>query len=297
MSDLIYWLIGIVLVAGLSPFAWKALRLIGRQPQVSLPEVIATSRVLFDLVVNLQQHRGMSSAWLSGDASFAARLRDKQAAIDSLLPALQRDARAEGERHAPCFTGNEVALFVFRWRSLVDALAGKTPEQSIAEHSQLISQLLNWLAAVGEARLEPLLDRADQVGTVRNFAYRLPALAECLGQMRAIGSSVAARQACSPVARVRLMFLVSKVEGLLEQALRASSAGQSSPRARSAIVELIGLVRSSILAGDGIKVSPEQYFGVATRAVDAVVAWVGESGQALERVSPQAPGGLTLLPG
>ena len=297
MSDLIYWLIGAVLAAALTPFAWKALRAAGRRPQASLPEVLAASRVLFELVVNLQQHRGMSSAWLSGDASFAPRLREKQAVIDNLLPALQRDARSETARHAPCFTGNEVSLFIFRWRSLVDALAGKTPEQSIAEHSQLISQLLNWLAAVGEARLEPLLDRADQVGTVRNFAYRLPALAECLGQMRAIGSSVAARKACSPVARVRLMFLVSKVEGLLEQALRASNAGQSSPRARSAIIELIGLVRSGILAGDGIKVSPEQYFGVATRAVDGVVAWVGESGQVLERVSPQAPGGMTLLPG
>lgn len=261
--------------------------------QQNLGEVLETSRQLFNLVVNLQQHRGMSSAWLSGDAGFLPRIREKQALIDTLFPALQRDARREGARYSPCFSGNEFSLFIFRWHSLVETLANKQPEQSIAEHGQLIALVLNWLAALGEARLEPLAGGGDQVGRVCNYARRLPTLTECLGQARAIGSSVAARRACSPVDRVRLMFLIGRAEALLEQATQANDGGQVTVLARTAIRDLTHTVRTSMLLSDGISVSPESYFSVATKAIDSVVAWIAQSGNQLQSLT--RAGGSSFL--
>src|SRR5213593_3784018 len=40
---------------------------------------------LLSLLKDLQQHRGMSSAWLSGDASFKGRLAGKRADIENDL--------------------------------------------------------------------------------------------------------------------------------------------------------------------------------------------------------------------
>lgn len=253
--------------------------------QQSLGEILETSRLLFNLVIHLQQHRGMSSAWLSGDASFLPHIREKQVLIDTLFPALLRDARREGERHAPCFNGNDFSLFIFRWRSLVDGLASRQPEQCIVEHGQLIALVLNWLAALGEARLEPLAGAGDQAGRVGNYARRLPALAESLGQARAIGSSVAARHACSPVARVRLMFLIGRAEALLQQATQADDGGTVTVQARTAIRNLAHMIRTSMLLGEGVVVTPESYFALATRAIDSVVAWIEQSGGQLQSLA------------
>jgi len=293
MNTEIPWIVTfIVLGAALIIFWQRRLnRLKGGQQ--NLEEVLETSRQLFNLVINLQQHRGMCSAWLSGDANFLPRIREKQALIDTLFPGLQRDARREGTRHSPCFSGNEFSLFVFRWHSLVETLASKQPEQSIAEHSQLIALVLNWLAALGEARLEPLTGGGEQVGRVCNYARRLPTLAECLGQARAIGSSVAARHACSPVARVRLMFLIGRAEALLEQAMQANDGGRVTVQARAAIRDLTHTVRTSMLLSDGVSVSPENYFAVATRAIDSVVAWIEQSGNQLQNLT-RASGSPTL---
>lgn len=292
MHTFIPWGVTLVLLAAVLIMFWQRHlnRLQGSRQ--SLAEVLATSQLLFNLVIQLQQHRGMSSAWLSGDRSFLPRLKEKQALINTLLPDLQRDARREGANHAPCLTSNDFALFVFRWRSLVDVLADKQPEQSIAEHSQLIALLLNWLAALGEARLEPLVG-GHQLGLVCNYAHRLPTLAECLGQARAIGSAVAARHACSPVARVRLMFLIGRAEALLEQATQANDGGRVTLQARVAIRDLTHTVRTNMLLSDGVSVTPENYFAVATRAIDSVVAWIGQNGTHLQNLAqPPVAGDL-----
>jgi hypothetical protein len=251
-------------------------------------EIFAASRHLFSLAVHLQQHRGMSSAWLAGDASFLPRLGEKQTFIETLFPGLLRFARSEGARQSACFTANEVALFIFRWRNLVQTQAGKEAEQSIAEHSQLIAQLLGWLSALGEERIEPLPGCSQPIGRVRNFSHRLPALTECLGQARAIGASVAARQACSPLARVKLMFLIGRAEAMLEQATQADDAGALTILARAALRELSHAVRTSMLLSDGVCVSPEAFYDVATRAIDGVVVWLEQSGRQLQAQAEDA---------
>jgi len=215
----------------------------------------------------------MSSAWLAGDAGFLPALLIRAERIEELFPQLSRLARTEGSRSSPCLTANDATLLIFRWRNLVETLSGKQPEQSIAEHSQLISVLLKWLVLFGERRIEPQLAN-DRIGLVRNYAHRLPALTECLGQARAVGSSVAARQACSPVARVRLMFLIARVEAMLEQAAQAHDGGRATALVRAAIRELAHIVRTSMLLSDGVSVSPEQFYTVASRAIERVVDWL-----------------------
>jgi len=285
-SQLILMLFAFATSAVLLVF-WQRQRVRARRDLPGFEETLAASSDLFTLLIHLQKYRGMSSAWLAGDAGFLPRLRDKEVLIATLFPALLRHARLEGTRPQPCFTANEAGLFVFSWRNLVESQAGKEAEQSMAEHGQLIAQLLRWLSALGERRIEPLF-ADDQLGRVRNFTHRLPLLTECLGQAWAIGSSVAARQACSAVARVRLMFVIGQAEALLDQAAQADDGGRTFRQARSTIGDLTHVVRTSMLLSDGVSVSADAYFVIASRAIDGVVAWMDDCGGQLQGLLPQA---------
>lgn len=247
----------------------------------SLDSTLAACRSLLALIGHFQQHRGMSSALLSGDKIFRTRLDGKGRDIEGLIPTLREVAGREGARVHPCLTPNDLALFQFQWGQLREKLNGLSVEQSIAQHSFLIDQLLQWLAALGESRLEVLLVDRCARGLVRNYASRLPALTECLGQARALGMSVAARRGCSAVARVRLMFLVARAEALLNQANEASGHGPKAEMAALAVQEMARVIRTRMLLSSGISVAAQEYFDIATVAVDSVFAWINESGTLL----------------
>ena len=247
----------------------------------SLDGTLAACRSLLALVGHLQQHRGMSSALLSGDQGFRTRLDGKGREIEQLIPSLRAVAREESTRAHPCLTQNDLSLFQFQWGQLREKLGGLSVEQSIAQHSFLIDQLLQWLAALGESRVEVLLVDRCARGLVRNYASRLPALTECLGQARALGTSVAAQRGCSAVARVRLMFLVARAEALLSQAKEAGGQGPKAERAALAVQEMARVIRTRMLLSSGISVAAQEYFDIATAAVDSVFAWINESGTAL----------------
>ncbi|MFX4654695.1 nitrate- and nitrite sensing domain-containing protein, partial [Acinetobacter baumannii] len=50
---------------------------------------------LLQLVHSLQQHRGMSTAWLAGDALFESPMRARRRAVQHDIEALETTARAE----------------------------------------------------------------------------------------------------------------------------------------------------------------------------------------------------------
>ncbi|MFC5303001.1 nitrate- and nitrite sensing domain-containing protein [Azospira restricta] len=259
---------------------WLARRHAGNAP-VS-PAALAACGSLLRLVSHLQQHRGLSSGWLAGDEGFAARMMARRADIEALLAALSPLVLAEEKYARPCMTANDLALFRHQWRTLVDTLADGSVEQNIGRHTRLITRVLDWLDAFGEARIELPAGRRLPPGLVRNYTHRLPALAECLGQARALGSSVAVQKRCPAVSRVRLMFLAARAETLLDQA--GAAAGPVGLRASEAVRGLVVAVRTGILDAGGVSLSADAYFAQATRAIDAVFAWAGDCAADIERL-------------
>ena len=280
MSWVIYTMLALaIVIVGVSAMLYRRRR--WEYAGKSLDNTLQACRSLLALVGHFQQHRGMSSALLSGDQAFRSRLDGKGREIEALIPTLREVAKEEGARAHPCLTQNDLALFQFNWGQLREKLSGLSVEQSIAQHSFLIDQLLQWLAALGESRVEVLLvDRCTR-GLVRNYASRLPALTECLGQARALGTSVAAKRGCSAVARVRLMFLVARAEALLNQANEVGGLGPKADKAALAVQEMARVIRTRMLLSSGISVAAQEYFDIATAAIDCVFAWINESGTAL----------------
>jgi hypothetical protein len=253
--------------------------LLGRRRRVkrSATEItasLADCRALLHLAAEIQQHRGLSSTWLSGNSSFEAKVRARRHCIEQQFPVLREIVNREELHAVPCITSNEWRLFQFHWRELCEGLAGFSPEQSFTLHSRLVQKLLAWLEALGEARIA--LGRRRQVPpeVVRNVFQRLPMLSEVLGQARAIGSAVAVRGNCSPVARVRLLFLVSKAEALLAQVHRSLPKMAEQEEACRAVEHMAQTIRHGILARSGTIVAADQYFAIASSAIDAVYDWI-----------------------
>lgn len=260
-------------------------RLRGRRGAWRADAVVALGACtrLIGMLSALQQHRGLSTGWLAGDASFESRMHARRRDIDALMPALMAVAAHENGMLRPCFTVQDAALFRHRWRELVDGLAKATPEQNIAAHTRQIERLTGMLAALGEARIELPGGSTLPPGLAKNFAYRLPALSECLGQARAIGSGAAAAGQCAPVARVRLVFLASRAESLLRQASEVDGGQAAGLLARQNVDRLATLVRTGLLASARTTITAEAYFAAATEAIDSVFGWIRASGETLQK--------------
>lgn len=282
MNDI---LIGIFILAlAVATFVWLQFQRQRRRTEagVEAQAMLAACNQLLALLEHLQQHRGMSSAWLAGDKSFEGRMRIKREAIEAVFPRLQAAIALESGQPCPCLTANEVNGFRTKWRALIEDLQGLSAEESIATHSQLIGHILIWLSDLGEARIElPASGRVPH-GLVRNYAYRLPNLSECLGQARAIGSSVAARHTCSPVARVRLLFLLTRAEELLGQAYDGGGNQAAGQQASRAVAILAATIRTEMLGTSTVSIAADAYFNAATQAIDAVYQWIKSCGRVLE---------------
>ncbi|MBX3668468.1 MAG: nitrate- and nitrite sensing domain-containing protein [Rhodocyclaceae bacterium] len=239
-------------------------------------DALAICRPMLKLLAALQQHRGMASGWLAGDANFGPRMEERRREIERLFAAIALALVPENACAVPCMTLQDFRLLRHRWQELLHGLGGLSVDESIARHTAIIARILLLLDAVGETRIG--LTRMGSLPQVGNFARRLPALTEALGQARAIGTGVAARGACSPVDRVRLLFLISRAETLLQQAQADAAASHAAGAASRLVAELAAVLRTEMLHAEGVRVASADYFAMATRAIDSVFAWIDASG-------------------
>lgn len=243
---------------------------------------------LLQLVHSLQQHRGMSTAWLAGDALFETPMRARRRAVQHDIDALDATARAEMASDGPCITPYELALLDAQWKELCAVLDGSpaaiSADDNLTRHSLLVSHVLGWLAAVGNRRIAPVA--ASGSGLLRTWISTLPALGEQLGQARAVGSVAAARGVCTAAERMRLRYLASRAESLMHQAIADTPRLPGALPATERIVRLLGLLRSDLLAATD-RMTAELYFAEATAAIDAIYAWMTSCEDALRGVLAQ----------
>lgn len=258
-----------------------------RARQREIREGLTACRQLQKMVALLQQHRGLSSAWLAGGA-FSSRMQEKRGEIERQWSVLSDLAHIESRRIRPCYGADDLINLLGLWNETVAHLEASSTDQNIARHSRMIAKLLEWTQAVGESRIELPGHGLLPGGLARSFSCRLPALTECLGQARALGSAAASRKLCDPVAKVRLMFLIARAESLLNQAGESDTpAGRI---ARREIEAVFSAVRGQLLGNEGVSIAPDTFFTIATQAIDAVFAWIEACEQSVETLLERAEG-------
>jgi hypothetical protein len=230
---------------------------------------------LQQLVMHLQRHRGLSSVYLNGDKSAAVRLAREREDANRLIHTLAQlpDSHLSAADVLPKAQWQQ---FCHDWQQLCATLDTLGAADSIHQHTELITLALNWLRAIGEASLSR--SSADHAW-VSVLVDQLPALSEALGQARAISAGIAVRGHCSAVARVRLAYLMTRIEGLAHTCRRALSADRHGhhpamreglSRIDAATQHMLTCLRCQMSGNPSANGS--DCFAVATEAIDAVFA-------------------------
>lgn len=247
---------------------------------------IRVNRLVKQLLLDLQQHRGMAGAYLGGDKSFATRIEQKRSAIERDLSALD-ELRGLG-----LMTLSRLDGISQDWQALRKEITALTLEASFLRHSELIRAVLYLMGDVAERSQIGGICAAD-AALVNALWSKLPAAAEGLGQARAMGASVAAQGYCSSVARIKLRFLeerVGETMGWVSRDLARAGLAQAQvePVSRAweashqTVREFLALLDETLINAERPAIDAEHYFGAATKTLDSVFRVFDQASDVLE---------------
>ena len=233
------------------------------------------------LIQHIPEHRGMSGAFLSGDASFRAKVLDKQAAVDGMFDKLRgMDERLGESLH----TGDKVRALVNEWQALKNAVFSMTPEESMTAHNELFAhaiELGQHAADTSGMVLDPSL---DSYYLIDMLVVQMPILIEGMGQSRAIGVGVVVKgegefssqdweQLTFRLERIRMA--AKALNGNLDAIYNENPTLKEAlaDKGREAIANVDGftrLIKDNLLEADTISISAAEIFSSSTRAINAV---------------------------
>jgi len=235
---------------------------------------ISASRLVKQLLFDVQQHRAMASALLNGDESFASKLKRKQVDIERGISALNACRNPEliiDERWNDILTG---------WQSLCKDVLTLTPEDSFRRHVALVRIIVYLMGDVAE-RSQIVGPRAIDVALVNALWSKLPNAVEGLGQARALGTGVAVKGSCNGVTRTRLRFLLGRVRETVElvsddlaraDATQAANMMRAWQSTAQSVNNFLVLLEEKIINAEKPSIDAEHYFSAATQTIDALFA-------------------------
>jgi len=201
-------------------------------------------------IEHIQQHRGMTAAYLNGATEFKDRILQKRSVVDTKLAELKQ---IDAQLGTQLGTGK------------ANTLSMSTGE-AIKAHSAMIAEMLtlmNQVADASEITLDPKLD-SYYIGAA--LVSSLPNMLENMGQARAIGSSVAVkRRFANRKLFVKLAVLSSNIDNYFTHVSKNLNTPTESNN--SAIREMQALLNDELLHKENITVSGDTVFNKATTAI------------------------------
>lgn len=231
------------------------------------------------LLRDVQQHRGLANAFLSGDASLKGRLLDIQQAVSNDLEAVGSVDREYGQEYK---SSEALAALGQRWAGLRAKVTNLKPDESFDLHTKFVKEgIMGLQVHVGnESQLirDPDVDSHWLMDAV---VLKIPELTEVVAQARGIGAGAAARKALSSEERVRLTGLMTQGKTILTgmnrdlgYVLSANRGLESELKpayqgATNAMDAFFKIVEQRLLGVPTVTITPTEYFDAGTRAVDA----------------------------
>src|SRR5882762_669420 len=181
---------------------------------------------LLVLLNDLQEQRGLSSIWLSGDASFKSRVDAKREDVEKDVRIVDEiDQRLDGALHTRA-----------RWtelsddiRNLASRTSNATPSENFELHSRTIEKTIALLTRVGDASNLTLDPDLDSYYVMNILVFQGPELSEVVAQARGLGSRIAANKGSDPneldeLNRLAILmgFLQKKVDDSLGKVSQAN---------------------------------------------------------------------------
>ena len=246
------------------------------QSMVSTQHELEGLRVLERAIRTLeiaQQHRGLSSGVLSGNASMQAPRAAKEKEVDQVLEATARELPAslvEGARWKAVRSD---------WEAIRSQGLNWSAAESVARHTQWIERLLLFMVDVADDSELTLEGEMGYYYLMDTIVTKLPATLEPIGQTRARGTAILMRKSMSMQQRVDLIAGLAQIENAQRaQLLAVEKIGQSLPQALqtlkngrrefdAGVQNVLGMVRDEIL-GEKYGIGANDYFATTTALLD-----------------------------
>ncbi|GKT16926.1 methyl-accepting chemotaxis protein [Acidovorax sp. SUPP2522] len=259
---------------------WDTLRTVERENLG-----IAPAKELLKLVQLTQQHRGLSAAFLGGDAALNTPRQAKQSEVEAAIVRAQAAAAGLQDRELSA----RLDALAGEWRTLVAGVGSKsvTGAQSNARHAALVAGELGLIDDVANSSGISLDSEPASYFLQRAALNHLPHLTESLGQMRARGALVLARGDASPEERARIETLADRARqhyGDARKTLELASGGKLPPQveaarkaALAAAEEGFKLADDNIVQAATLSMPSTQWVAQMTRIIDTQFALVAVS--------------------
>ena len=224
----------------------------------------------------LQQQRGISATFLSGDASLLQKLVRVRDAVDAAV----KQVDAVEARHSALLQSHA------EWSAIKDELASLQirlltlkPAETMDVHNQLITRILRFQEAAADAG-GLMIDRQSETHHLAETLVRsLPEMLDRLGRMRARGAGVLVRKTLNDEDRIRFAVDSQLLDAALENLrLDLQKAGQYAPSIAPALAmfskelgETVATARALLdtdIIGARFQVSPQHFFDKFTLAID-----------------------------
>ena len=224
----------------------------------------------------IQQHRGMTSAYLNGDQAFRERIMQKRRDVDQRLASLKA---IDEELGAALATDGLLQAILTQWDTIKAKSLTMTPEESLKAHNALVADflgLMSHVADTSEITLDPTLDSYYLGDALVN---RLPNLTENMGLARALGSSVAAAGSFTQDSHTKLAVFVENIQNYNREMGKGLAAafeynpklveilGKQARDNDEAVSKLEAMLRHDLLDADRIAIRSDAVFAIATQAI------------------------------
>ena len=226
---------------------------------------------------HIQQHRGMTAAYLNGATHFKSRIMSKRQDVDKYFTQLQQTENELGEALK---TNGSTSNLIRQWESIKANSMNQKTAEAIKHHSKLVADILALMVTVAdnsEITLDPKLD-TYYMGAA--LVITLPNLMENMGQARAVGSGIAAKGEFTQKSYVKLAVLLNNIDnyaGQLKAGLAAAVAenavikrdlGSMIDSNNKAVAEMKHLLTSELIKPEKITISSDKVFSTATDAIN-----------------------------
>lgn len=238
------------------------------------------------LMEHLQQHRGMTSASLNGDATFQVLLLNKEAEI---VEDIRNIDRLNLKLGAYLKTTDKWRSITDKWDLLVANTFFIESEENVelytgvikenfTLHTEIISDLLSLLAHVGDIsglKLDPGDDSYLLMDTIVN---KLPLITERTGQLRGIGLGIAAKKKRIPEEKIQLIILTGMVQSILND-VKGQMNEFVNPQLKKLLLPYIQdhvtatklfleILENNVINSKTIDIQSSEFYKISTNAID-----------------------------
>lgn len=236
-------------------------------------------RAVKPFMADMQRHRALASGYLSGNTDSRSKLLDKEAEMKVQVESVNAIEEKYGRKLNTTAQWNKIKG---TWVELEEQVMTIQASESIARHSALVADMINFISEIADASnltLDPELDTYYLMDSIVN---RLPVLSEKMGQSRAHGMVVTETRIMTEEKNLALNILY----GHIADNSKANDAGMQkiwskSPylkaelekdilRTSEAIRTFIEKLDKEVIHAAEITMSSDEFYTLSTSAIDEV---------------------------